>query len=130
MYRTGDRVRMTTAGIEYLGRTDDQVKVRGFRIEPGEIEAQLTKYVEAAAVIVRDGRLIAYIVGGTTGLPEESDVSGTTGLPEGSASAEPATDVGRTACASRGWTASGRHWVGACPTTWSLRRSCHSTGCR
>ncbi|MET0236256.1 MAG: non-ribosomal peptide synthase/polyketide synthase [Kibdelosporangium sp.] len=68
MYRTGDRVRWTDSGLEYLGRADDQVKIRGFRIEPAEIEARLLDHVDAAAVIARDGRLIAYVVGATEGL--------------------------------------------------------------
>ncbi|MEV4314210.1 non-ribosomal peptide synthase/polyketide synthase [Actinocrispum sp. NPDC049592] len=72
MYRTGDLARWTSEGIEYLGRADDQVKIRGFRIEPGEIEARLLDHpdIEAATVIARDGRLIAYVVGAVDGLRE------------------------------------------------------------
>ncbi|ONI88959.1 non-ribosomal peptide synthetase [Actinosynnema sp. ALI-1.44] len=72
MYRTGDRVRLTGSAVEYLGRTDDQVKIRGFRIEPGEIEARLLDHprIGAAAVVARDNRLVAYVVGPTEGLRE------------------------------------------------------------
>jgi acyl-CoA synthetase (AMP-forming)/AMP-acid ligase II/acyl carrier protein len=55
MYRTGDRARMRVDGvIEFLGRTDDQVKINGFRIELGEIEAVLKTHpgVRDAAVVV------------------------------------------------------------------------------
>ncbi|MGW0328268.1 non-ribosomal peptide synthase/polyketide synthase [Nocardia sp. NPDC003183] len=65
MYRTGDLVTWTSAGeLEYLGRTDFQVKLRGLRIELGEIEAVLSGVPEItqAAVIVRDETLIAYLV--------------------------------------------------------------------
>ncbi|MFD6449817.1 amino acid adenylation domain-containing protein, partial [Nocardia sp. NPDC060220] len=70
MYRTGDLVRWTTNGeLEYLGRTDFQVKLRGLRIELGEIESVLES-VDAAAravVLVRDDagvgeQLVAYVV--------------------------------------------------------------------
>ena len=67
LYRTGDRVRWGADGnLEFLGRLDEQVKVRGFRVEPGEIEAQLRQQPgirEAAVVpqITSSGtRLIAY----------------------------------------------------------------------
>jgi pristinamycin I synthase-3/4 len=69
MYRTMDRVRwLATGELEYLGRTDFQVKVRGFRIEPGEIEAALRAHpaVGDAVTVVRDEppagpRLVAYV---------------------------------------------------------------------
>ena len=70
MYRTGDRARYKPNGaIEYFGRVDDQVKFRGFRIEPGEIEAALTAHpaVQLAAVVLlgsgSDQKLVAYTTG-------------------------------------------------------------------
>ncbi|HEV2733478.1 MAG TPA: amino acid adenylation domain-containing protein, partial [Longimicrobiaceae bacterium] len=69
-YRTGDRVRWRTDGtLEFLGRVDFQLKVRGFRVEPGEVEAALAALpaVRGSVVVARaDGggetRLVGYVV--------------------------------------------------------------------
>jgi amino acid adenylation domain-containing protein len=65
VYRTGDRVRRLADGtIEFLGRVDDQVKVRGFRVELGEIEGVLRAHpgVGQAVAVLRDEELVAYAV--------------------------------------------------------------------
>ncbi|MCP4663549.1 MAG: amino acid adenylation domain-containing protein, partial [bacterium] len=92
MYATGDLGRFATDGtIEFLGRIDHQIKIRGFRVELGEIEAVLSRHpgVREAAVAVRgdapgDKRLVAYLVAQTEPAPAASELRGHLGamLPE------------------------------------------------
>ena len=83
MYRTGDLARVNGEGrLEYTGRGDAQVKVRGFRVEPAEVEAALTAHpgIAQATVVAHDGRgsttgkqLVAYVVPAGAADPTAAD---------------------------------------------------------
>lgn len=87
IYRTGDLARWRADGkIEFLGRIDKQVKVRGFRVEPGEVESALSRLdgVSEAAVVAREDqaglkRLVGYVVlskpGATSGIELQDRLS-------------------------------------------------------
>ncbi|MYS81902.1 non-ribosomal peptide synthetase [Embleya scabrispora] len=83
MYRTGDLVRAGHDGVhEYVGRDDAQVKIRGVRIETGEVEAALTTHPKVAQAVVtaHDGesgrRLVGYVVPVAAGDPGFGDTDG------------------------------------------------------
>ena len=100
LYRTGDLAAWRDDGVLlYLGRTDHQIKIRGFRVELGEIEARLAARPEVGAAVVvaqstpQGARLVAYVSG----------------------SDEPPARRTRRYCAPR--------WAWRCRTTWSRPRS-------
>ncbi|HEY9881712.1 MAG TPA: amino acid adenylation domain-containing protein, partial [Leptolyngbyaceae cyanobacterium] len=81
LYKTGDRALYRTDGnLEFLGRTDNQIKLRGFRVELGEIEVAIAQHpaVQTAVVLVREldsnNQLIAYVVPKTSAVITEPDL--------------------------------------------------------
>ena len=82
LYRTGDRVRWRRNGeLEFLGRADNQIKINGIRVEPGEIEATLLRLPEIAAAVValsesigNAPRLVAYLVATSGAVPLTEEV--------------------------------------------------------
>lgn len=83
LYKTGDIVRYRLDGhLEFLGRSDNQVKLRGFRIELGEIEAILKQHpaIQDAAVVLQDGthpRLVGYVVPAPTAEADQAEAAPT-----------------------------------------------------
>ena len=81
MYRSGDLVRLRSEGsLEFLGRIDQQIKIRGFRVEPGEVESALSLHpgVKEVVVTVQEQgatkRLIGYIVPQAAAAPSSGEL--------------------------------------------------------
>ncbi|MBP2368860.1 non-ribosomal peptide synthetase [Pseudonocardia parietis] len=76
LYRTGDRVRRREGLLEFLGRTDDQLKIRGHRVEPGEVAAAVTAHpaVRQAVVDTRGDLLAVYVVPEPGHQPEPAEL--------------------------------------------------------
>jgi amino acid adenylation domain-containing protein len=81
LYRTGDAGRMRGGDVEIVGRLDRQIKIDGYRIEPGEIESALSRHHGVSQAIVRaierapgDRRLAAYVVHGAGPAPAADDL--------------------------------------------------------
>ncbi|MEE8586063.1 MAG: amino acid adenylation domain-containing protein, partial [Acidobacteriota bacterium] len=105
LYRTGDRVRQRQGGlVEFLGRLDHQAKIRGFRVEPAEVEALLLKHpaVRQAAVVAWPDpsggkRLVAYVAGKESGVRSQESGRAESGIrnlePEASPPQPPAPSL-------------------------------------
>ncbi|MBG0821564.1 amino acid adenylation domain-containing protein [Planomonospora sp. ID91781] len=109
-YRTGDRVRLLRDGtLEFLGRTDHQVKLRGHRIEPGEIEAVLDACpgVRQSVAAVRGDLLVAYVVPDPVPGTESGTGTGTRAGTASAAGAGSAAGTGATGHAAQTADASG-----------------------
>ncbi|MFI6846764.1 amino acid adenylation domain-containing protein [Kitasatospora sp. NPDC050467] len=82
LYKTGDRARWLPDGsLEFLGRVDHQIKIRGYRVEPGEIQEQLRRHPGVAEVVViaadpdaRTQSLAAFVLPGTGAAPEAASL--------------------------------------------------------
>jgi acyl carrier protein len=75
LYRTGDRALYRDDGsIEFLGRSDRQIKLRGIRVEPGEVESVLRRHpnVRDAVVVVRQDALVGYVATADESLSSEA----------------------------------------------------------